>query len=161
MRSIVSGLGAAVLHAAHGVAQRLLGGDLVAAEGHVGDHERPPGGTADEAGVVDDLVDRHRQRRLLPLHHVAEGVAHEQHVDARIEDARKGEIVGGEHREGLAALLAPCERGNGDAVLPRGLERDGGHAASGRSCGPTPENKKRAGRCPRCVTACSLPPSRS
>ena len=119
---------AALLHAAHRVAQRLLGRDLVGPERHVGDHQRALRRARHEARVVDHLVERHRQRRVVALHDVAERVADEQHVDAgRVEDAREGEVVGGEHRDRLAAALAPRERRDRDAVLACGFQGDGGH----------------------------------
>jgi hypothetical protein len=39
------------------------------------------------ARVVDDVVEGDGQRRRLPLHHVPEGIPHEQDVDLRgVED---------------------------------------------------------------------------
>jgi hypothetical protein len=55
--------------------------------------------------MIDDLVHGHRQRGVEPLHHHAEGVADEQHVDARlVENPRERIVVGGEHGDLLAML---------------------------------------------------------
>ena len=71
---------------------------------------------AHHARVVDHLVERHRQRRLVALHDHAEAVADEQHVDAGlVDEPREGEVVGGDHRDLLAARLSAGECRHGDA----------------------------------------------
>ena len=139
---------AALLHQADRAAHRVLGRDLVGAEGHVAHHERARRGAAHEAAVVDHLVERHRQRRVEALRGVADRVADQQHLDAGlIEQACEGEVVGGEHREGLGALPGG-ERPGGDPVLaPRGRQS---RWTSGRLRAPGrwPSEENASVRCP-------------
>jgi len=137
---------ARLLHEAHRGGERLLGGGLVRAEGQVSDHQR----TADRAGdgtyERDQLVDCHRQRRLVSVDIVAGGVTDEQHRDPGLVEGRgRVLVVGGEHRPALAPGLhvvqvmgadAPDGAGRGrwlrEAGTVRGwllgLDRDIGHA---------------------------------
>ena len=83
-------VGAGLLHEAERGVQRLVGPGLVRAERHVGDDERALHGAGDGAGQRDEVVDRHRQRRVVAEHVVAGRVADEQEVDARpVEDRRR------------------------------------------------------------------------
>ncbi len=81
----------------------LLRARLVGAERQVADHQRAPPPAGDHAGVVDHLVERHRQRGVVALHHHAERVADQETVDPRlVEQAGEGPVVRGHHRDPLA-----------------------------------------------------------
>src|SRR5699024_11934147 len=54
-----------LLHEPHGRLQRLGGGDLVGAEGQVGDDEGAPGGAGDGGGHRHHLLHGDRQRGVL------------------------------------------------------------------------------------------------
>ena len=75
-------VGAALLDEPDRARDRLLVGDLVAAERQVADDERPPRRARDRPGQEDHLVEGHRQRRLVPEHHHRRGVADEDQLDA-------------------------------------------------------------------------------
>jgi hypothetical protein len=141
------GVGTPVLHTAHGTAQGLLGRDLVAPEGHVGDHQCPAGAARDQARVIDDLVEGHGKRRVPTLHDVSERVPHQQDVDTGgVEDAGEGVVVGREHRDLLAAAFAPRDHGQRDAMLSAGLGSDGRHGRLHDPCVSSARKQKRACR---------------
>ena len=74
------------------------------------------------AGQRDQLVDRHRKRRVVAEHVVAGRVAHEQEVDARRVEDR-----GGEH-------VVAREPGDRDALLLRVLEMPGANPLDDGVC---------------------------
>ena len=95
--------------------KRALGRGLVAAEGQVGDDEGAFGARGHAARVVRHLGELHRQGRGVALHHHAERVADQQHVDAGgIEHAREAGVVAGEHGDFFAAFAHGLEGGQGD-----------------------------------------------
>jgi len=72
--------------------------------------------------VVDHLGELYRQRRGVALHHHAERVADQQHLDAGgVEHAREAGIVAGEHGDLFALAAHGLESGQGEAhVRPPG-----------------------------------------
>ena len=107
---------AALLHQPAGVRDAVLDRRLVGHERHVADDVRAPRRACDRAAVIDHLVERDRQRRLVTLHDHAERVADQQHVDAGfVEQPRERGVVRGEHGDLLAALLHLPEGLDGDA----------------------------------------------
>ncbi len=93
---------AALLHQPPGVGERLLDADVIAHKGHVADHQRLVRHPRDDAGVVDDVVERHRDRELVPLNHHAQRVADQQHRHARrLADARAHRVVSRQHHDRL------------------------------------------------------------
>ena len=98
--------GPAFLEQTAGIANRLCDTDLVGEKRHVGDDEGVPGSAAHGRGVVHHGVERDGERRLVPQHHHPERVADEQRVHPRtIEQGRHRRVVGGQHRDLLAAPL--------------------------------------------------------
>ena len=62
------------------------------------------------ARVMHHLVERHRNRALVPEHHHAERIADEQRIDAgSIEQTRHRGVIRGEHGDLLAALFLLAE----------------------------------------------------
>ena len=111
---------AALLHQLAGVGHALLDRRLVRHERHVADDVRAARPAGDGAAVVDDLVERDRQGRVVALHDHAERVADEQHVGAGlVEQARERGVVGGEHGDPLASLLHLPQGVDGDATRGR------------------------------------------
>jgi hypothetical protein len=144
------GLCAAVLHQPDRGAHGVFGRHLVGAERHVADDHRAPTGAGDEPRVVDHLVERHRQRGLVALHHIAEAVADQDQVDpGLVEDAREREVVGGQHRASLAALFARGEGSHGETGVARRGDRKRRHGGCLRR--PTATN-------PRCSCTGDLDP---
>ena len=92
------------LHHARGVAEGDRRAFLVGAERHV-DHDQRAGRAAHHRlRMHDHQLERHRHRGLVAVHHHAEGIADEQHVDMRIDDARGMGVIGGERHDRRAAL---------------------------------------------------------
>jgi hypothetical protein len=94
------------LHHASRVAQRLVRIHLERHEWQIADDERALDRGRDERRVVEHLLHRHRDRRLLALHDHRHRIAHENDVDAGlIDELGHREVVGGERGDLLAALL--------------------------------------------------------
>jgi hypothetical protein len=56
--------------------------------------------------VIDDLVEGHRQRRIVPLHDHSQRIADQNQGNARcIDHLRGGVVVGGERRNPLATAF--------------------------------------------------------
>jgi hypothetical protein len=79
---------------------------------------RALGAFGDGTRVVDHLLHRDGQRRVLTLHDHSEGVADEQHIRSGIiEDAGEGRVVRRDHADLLSGLLQLLQRVDGDLVL--------------------------------------------
>jgi hypothetical protein len=93
-----------LLEDARGGAERLLLRRLIGAERHVDDdqrllraaHHRPP--------LQDHHLQRHRQRGLETMHHIAERVADEDDVAIAIDQRGRMGVIRGEHHNRLAIL---------------------------------------------------------
>ena len=106
-------LGAPLLHHAPRVAQRILGRNLVGEKRQIGDDQRPRARPRHHLQVINDLVDRHGQRRVEALHHHAERVADEDDVDAcLVDDLGEREIVSRQGRDLRSRLLHSLEVGH-------------------------------------------------
>ena len=103
-------VGEALLHEPGGGGVGLLGRGLVGAEREVADDERAVDRAADGAGQREQLVDGDRDGGLVGVDVVGRRVSDQEHVDAGLVEGRGGVlVVGGEHRELLAALLELAE----------------------------------------------------
>jgi hypothetical protein len=103
-------LRAAFLHEPHGVLQRLLA-RRVRHERHVGHLERPEQSFGDRLGVIDDVIERDRHGRVVPLDHHAERVADQHDVDAGLVGQRGiARVIARDARDLLAARLHPGQR---------------------------------------------------
>ena len=99
-------VGMCFLHDADSRSQSLFRVALVCSERHVYNHERAVHATHHRLAVINHLVERHRQSGHVSSHHVAGGVAHENHVHSSLVDEfRHREIVGCKHRYFFSALL--------------------------------------------------------
>ena len=79
------------------------------------------------ARVVQHVVERHRQRVLVAEHHHADRVADEQHVHAgAVEQPRHRGVVGGEHRDLLAAPLLLAQVGHAHFGVRSSVSECGG-----------------------------------
>ena len=66
----------------------------------------------DEPHVVGHLVQLDRDGVGLALHHHADAVAHEDHVDAgQVDEAGERGVVGGDHGDPLLERLHPARSG--------------------------------------------------
>ena len=93
----------------------------IRAERHVGDQQRLAQAARDAAHVVDDVVDRHRQRAVVALHHHAERIADEQGVHpAVVEQPGEGGVVGGQHGDRLARGVHRLQAVQRDRLARRG-----------------------------------------
>ena len=118
----LDGVHARLLDEAHGVAHRVLVGDLVGAEGHVGDDERPPRAARCGAREEEHVLHRGRDGGVVAEHGHGGGVADEDEVDARrIGEPAARVVVGGHHDDPLAASLHLGEVG--ERQLPGGVGR--------------------------------------
>ena len=107
-------------HQTGGVPHGLGGAFGVAPERHVGDDERARTAAGHAFGVIDHLLDRDRQGGLLALQHVAQGITHQDHIDAAAFEQRgKAGVVAGEHDDlaAFGAHLAELEKGDGFGVV--------------------------------------------
>ena len=103
----LDGVGQALLQEPHAGGDRLLGGDLVAAERQVRDHQGPPRGAGDGPAQRQELVHRHGEAGLVAEDVVGGRIAHQEHLDAGlVEDLGGVLVIGGEHGEVLARTLA-------------------------------------------------------
>jgi len=73
---------AAFLEKPRCVLHRLLRGNLIRQEGHVGDHKRTIRASRHSARVINHVLQRHRDRRIQSKNHVPERVADEKQVNA-------------------------------------------------------------------------------
>src|SRR5438552_12999125 len=70
-----------------------------------------------DAAVIDHLIHRDRQGRVVPLDDHAERISDEENLDSgAIEEAGEGGVVGREHRDALAGLLHLAESIDGDLL---------------------------------------------
>ena len=98
-----------------GIADRLGGGLMVRAEGHVADEELVSGTTCHGARVMQHLLHGDRQRGRVPEVVVADAVTDQERRHPGLgEKARDGDVVGGDHDEPFAALLVGAEVVDGD-----------------------------------------------
>ena len=117
-------LGAGLFHKADGVGHALGHRPVIAAEGHVGHHQRPPHGAAHGPRVVQHLVHGDGEGVFVAQHHHGQRVAHQHQVDAGLVDQpRSGVVVGGERGDRLALPLHLGQRGHGDFCM--GMPVDG------------------------------------
>jgi hypothetical protein len=124
-------VGQAFLHQPAGTAQRLLGTFLVGKEGQVGHQQGAFEAARHTAGVIDHVVQGHRHRGGLALHHVAERIADQHHVDAgRVQQAGEGIVI-------------RRQRGN---ALAGALHLQQGIAGDGHACGSSRQPPAAAGR---------------
>ena len=122
----LDGVHPAVLQEPARVPDRVLDRRLVGHEGHVADEVRGPRAAGHGAGVMEHVLHRHGKRRVVPEHDHAERVPDEDGVHARaIESASRREVVRGEHRDRLAAVLLRLKREESDFSLWE--RRDSGH----------------------------------
>ena len=76
----------------------LCDAEVEAGERHVDDHQGVPHGPAHHLGVVDHLLQRHRQRGAVSLDDHRQAVADQNPLDAGgIDQAGHGVVVGGQH----------------------------------------------------------------
>jgi hypothetical protein len=86
---------------------------LIGAERHVDHHQRAGRTAHHRLRMHDHQFERHRHGGLVAVHHHAEGVADQQHVDMGIDDARGMGVVGGERNDRRATLaVANVRRGH-------------------------------------------------
>ena len=109
----------------HRVFECLLRTDLIGAEWHVRDDEGALRATGDRAGVVGDVLDGHRQGRIVPLHHHAERIADQQRIDAgAVQHRSKGRVVAGQHRDlALGRGAAQIKQRQSHLRLPACVDR--------------------------------------
>jgi hypothetical protein len=111
----------ALLHQAARVLESLLGADVVAHEGHVADEVRPLDRPPHGAAMVDDVIHRDGERRVVPLDDVAEAVPDEDEVHPRlIDELGQRVVVGREGDDGAALALEFVEGVGGDWLDGRG-----------------------------------------
>ena len=116
-----------------GVFDRLEHAQVVTRKRHVDHHQRVLHRAADHFGVVDHLVERHRQRVGVPLHDHRHAVADQNAFDARrVEQRRHRVVVGREHRDLLAGRLQGRKTRHGHPLSVR-LHHRISHRKSDRS----------------------------
>ena len=80
----------ALLHQPDRALDRLLRADLIRPERQVADDQGSRLGSRDQTHVVHHVVERHRDRVGLTLHHHADRVADQDHVDTgQIDESRQ------------------------------------------------------------------------
>ena len=101
----LDGVGAAFSHQPPG------GGDgvvqaCIAHERHVRDDQGVGCAPHHSAGVIDNVVDRHGQGRVVALNHHAQAVAnHKDGQAGPVRDQGRGIVIGGQHGDFLASAL--------------------------------------------------------
>src|ERR1019366_2664728 len=84
----------------------------------------------DDARVIENFLDRHRQRAVRPLDHHRHAIADQERVDAGlVEDAREWGVVGGQHRDRRSGRLHRSQIGDANFLLliqiPAPLKKSG------------------------------------
>ncbi len=69
-------------HQLRGIAKGFLWGYLRAAKRHVGQNEHRAGAACNAGGMVGHVSNADGQRRIMSLHHHAQGITHQQHFHA-------------------------------------------------------------------------------
>ncbi len=82
----------------------LLRRGFVAAERHIDAHQRLGQGAHHRFGVVDHIVEGHRQRRFVPENDIGDAVADENEVGHLVDELRHRRGVSGEADKRFAAL---------------------------------------------------------
>ena len=124
-RSSFTAWSAALLDETDGGRHGLGVGDLVGAEGQIGDEQRAAQPAAHGAHQHEELVHRDGDGAVVAEHHVGGAVADEHDVDAGgIDDLRRRVVVGGHHHD-EAALGSSTRRDREGGPGPRvcGAER--------------------------------------
>lgn len=94
------------LHQAADVLQRLFNAAVIRHKRHIRHDKRMLRPPSHRAAVMDHIVQRHRNRRIVTQHHIAERIADEQHIRAGLfRQLRRRIIVGGNHRNRRTVLL--------------------------------------------------------
>ena len=107
------GLSPRLLQDAAGKVDRLVLAEVVAGKRHIDHHQGPIDRPPDHFGVVDHLVERHRQRVLAALDHHAQTVADQNPLDScLVQQSCRGMIVRREHRNLVPVFLEGGELGH-------------------------------------------------
>ena len=96
---------AGLLHEPRRVLHRVLPAGLVAAERHIADDQCVLRAADYGLSVMQHVVHRHRQRRVITEDHHAERVANENDVSPAILDEPRGRTVVGRHHHDLRAIV--------------------------------------------------------
>ena len=106
-------VGAGLLDQPARVYQRLLRADLVAHERHVGNEQTAADAASHHPGVINHFIEGDGKAIGLALHHHAKRIADEHSIDpGRVEKARHGVIVAGQHGQPLATAFGGKEIGH-------------------------------------------------
>ena len=117
----------AFLHQPDGALDRLLRTDLIRAEGQVADDQGTRLCSRNKSYVVHHVVESDRDRVVLALHHHADRIPDEDHVDpGKVHEAGERDVVRSDHRDLLAECLHPSQLGDRDL---RSVVRLVGHEA--------------------------------
>ena len=109
-----------------GALDRLGSAEVKSGKRHIDHHQGMADRPAHDLGMIDHLVQRHRQRGGATLHDHRKRVAHQDALDPRgIHQLRGRVVIGGQHRDLLAGRLHGGELRNGDG------RRVGGHGRWG------------------------------
>ncbi len=100
------GLAASFLENAARAFHRLVHAQVIGRKRHVDHNQRPLDRSADDLGVIDHFVQRHRQRRLVPLHDHRNRIADQHGFDSSgVDQPGRGIVVGRQHGDLLARRL--------------------------------------------------------
>ena len=101
------GLAVRFLHNTSCVAYGVFDGCLIRHKGHVNDDESLLGTPADGLAMVDHVLDGDGQCVLIAQHDIAEGVAHQDHVNScLINRLGSMKVIGCQHTHGEFSLTA-------------------------------------------------------
>lgn len=107
---------------------------LKGAEGQVGHYQRGGPDPGDACGMVEHVLDGHRECAVMALHHHAEAVPDEDHVHGcRVHDPCGVVVVRGDHDDPFASLLLREQVPMGDLLPGRVHGRLTGTRAGQRS----------------------------
>ena len=113
----LDGAAAGLLHDPGGVAHRALPAGLVGAERHVDHDVRALCAAHYRRSVVDHVLHRHRQGRVVAEDDHPERVADKDDRDAGlVGEARRRVVVGRDHRDRLALAVHPLQVADTDAL---------------------------------------------
>ena len=112
------GLTAGLLQDPARASDRPIHAQMKTGKRHIDHQQGMMHGTPHHLGVIDHLLQRHGQRVGMALHDHREAVAHQNALDAgRIDQFRRGIVVGGQHGDLPPGGFHRRELGNRDGML--------------------------------------------
>jgi hypothetical protein len=124
-----------------GIPDSLRNGYLVREERQINEHQSPAGSASHSSSMVDHLVERGAQSRLVPCQHLVERVTNQQYIDVGLfEQPCKRRVVTGKHDDATACCLHRGEVEDGQGTRFSAHASSAQPALAARSLGWTAQD---------------------